>query len=142
MTITKENRTFSLEVEYTYTEDKHTPSQTSWYYVWAETETLTKAVVIAKRHFTEMVNSSGWNSKVKIVSVHEMQNDKSKPISKVVSPTELAPSRSKGTVTPTDTDGVAKTSTRKPRASKGTARKPTHNPTRRSTTKRNNNKST
>lgn len=111
-----EKTTFSMEVEYTYQADKDAEVQTSWYYHWVETDNLKKAITAAKKHFMEMVKSTNWTTKVKVLSIHEMQNDKSKADVMTVSPTELAPARTKGTTRKSPTATSKPRAPRKPRA--------------------------
>jgi hypothetical protein len=116
-----EKKVFSMEVTYEYKHDKETPSYTSWFYHWVETDTLKRAITATKKYFTEMVTNTGWTSKVKVISIDEMMNDKSKPTVQVVTPTELPAARTKTTGT------TRKTSTKKtttPRAKSTTPRKP------------------
>lgn len=114
----KEKKVFKMEVEYTFTPDKDSDSQTSWFYHWAETDTLKRAETATKKHFTEMVTSTDWIAKVKLISIHEMKNSKSTPEHQVVSSEVLPPARTKNTTT-TSTKRKT-TTTRKPR----TPRKP------------------
>lgn len=121
-----EKKVYSMEVEYTFQADKDSELQTSWYYHWIETDNLKKATTATKKHFTEMVKETGWTSKVKIIDIHEMHNDKSRPEVKVVSSTELAPARTKkstGTARKSPTAKTTKTpakprAPRKPRTTK------------------------
>lgn len=120
-----ENKLYAMEVEYSYQLDKDAEVETSWYYHWVVSDNLKKATTAAKKHFTEMVKSTGWTSKVKIISIHEMKNDKSKPDVTVVSSTELPPARAKnaGTTRKSPNAKTTKTSSkprapRKPRSTK------------------------
>lgn len=109
-----EKRVFSMEVEYTFQADKDSEVQTSWFYHWVENDNLKRAITATKKYFTEMVKETGWTSKVKIIDIHEMRNDKSKPEVQIVSSTELPPARTKKTGT-TRKSPNTKTTT-KPRA--------------------------
>ena len=123
-----EKTKFSMEVTYSYKHDKETEEQISWFYHWVETDTLKRAITATKKYFTEMLTSTGWTSKVKIISIEEMRNDKSKPETQVVSPTDLPAARTKstGTARKSQTSTTKKTTTpRKPRAPRTTKPKPT-----------------
>ncbi|AEC53104.1 hypothetical protein SCRM01_158c [Synechococcus phage S-CRM01] len=122
-----EKRIFSMEVTYEYKHDKETPAYTSWFYHWVETNTLNRAVVATKKYFNEMVSSTGWTSKVKIISIDEMKNDKSKPETQVVSDVDLPAARTKSTGTARKSQTAKKTTTKKTTATKvktTTPRKP------------------
>lgn len=115
-----EKKTFRMEVEYTFTPDKDSDSQTSWFYHWVTTDTLKRAETATKKHFTEMVTSTGWTSKVKLISIHEMKNSKSTPEHQVVSSEVLPPARTRNTTSSTTKRKTTtpKKTTRKPRTSK------------------------
>lgn len=119
-----EKKIFSMEVTYEYKHDKETPAQTSWFYHWVETDTLKRAVTATKKYFGEMVSSTGWTSKVKIISIDEMKNDKSKAETQVVTPIELPAARKKTTGTARKSQTSTKKKTTTPRAKSPTPRKP------------------
>ena len=125
--VVPEKKVYSMEVEYTFQADKDSEVQTSWYYHWVVNDNLKRAITAAKKHFTEMVKETGWTSKVKIISIHEMQNDKSRAEVLTVSTTELPPTRTRKTTGTARKSPTAKTTTKpatKPRAKSTTPRKP------------------
>lgn len=114
-----ETKIYSMEVEYTYQADKDSEPQTSWYYAWIVKDDLKKATLAAKKLFTEMAKETGWTNKVKIISIQEMQNDKSTAETKTVSSTELPPARARkatGTARKSSTTKATPKVPAKPRA--------------------------
>lgn len=121
-----EKRIYSMEVEYTFQADKDSDVLTSWFYHWVETDNLKRAQTAAKKYFMEMAKNTGWTTKVKVISIHEMMNDKSRPEVQIVTPTELAPARTKGTArkSPNKTTPKTPTKPRAPRKPRATTTKP------------------
>lgn len=118
-----EKKTFAMEVEYTYTHDKESDPQASWWYHWVTTDTIKRAETATKKQFTEMVNSTGWTSKVKIISIQEMKNSKTTPETEIVSSDVLAPARTRKT--PTGTARKSQTTTKRKTTTKKTSTKTT-----------------
>jgi hypothetical protein len=117
---------FKVEVEYNYDKEP----KNNWYYYFGEAKTLELALKNAEKHFNEMVVSSGWKNKVKVIAIRKITGPDTKaktvvvepePVKKKAGPKRVAPVEDKED---TPTKPVKKKAEISRKGGAGTVRRP------------------
>ena len=83
-----------LEIEYSFQSDKQSPAVTSWTYFFVKGDDLDKNKKKAQTYWKRFVADLGWQKKVKLLNIEEIQNGKSyTPNHVIVDTRELPPAR-------------------------------------------------